>query len=91
MENPDDLLCIISCSSCWEWLVYWISKLQTEITVSTREAKYITLSTAMHDLIPLQTFIHEMNKYVLPCHIFSNVFKDNNDALILAMTPCMMP
>ena len=56
-EDPDDPLCMISqigyvlmvgnCSA------HWVSKLQTEIAVSTMEAEYITLNTAMQDLIPL--------------------------------------
>ena len=33
--------------------VHWVSKVQTEIAVSTMEAEYIALTTAMQDLIPL--------------------------------------
>jgi len=33
--------------------VTWVSKLQTEITLSTAESEYIALSTATQDLLPL--------------------------------------
>ena len=52
-------------------MIHWILKLQTEIVVSTMEAKYIALLTAMCDLIPLQTPVDEvirlMNTDMLPC------------------------
>jgi hypothetical protein len=31
----------------------WVSKLQTEVALSTAEAEYIALSQAMRDLIPM--------------------------------------
>ena len=34
-------------------LIYWKSKLQTEIALSTCEAEYIALSSAMREVIPL--------------------------------------
>ena len=36
--------------------IFWISKLQTEITLGTAEAKYIALSQAMRYVVPLVTF-----------------------------------
>ena len=33
--------------------VHYVSKLETEVAVSTMEAEYFALSTAMRDLIPL--------------------------------------
>ena len=35
--------------------VHWVSKLQSEVAVSTMEAEYIVLSTTMWGLIPLRT------------------------------------
>ena len=32
--------------------VYWVSKLQTEIALSTAEAEYIALSSALRDVLP---------------------------------------
>ena len=67
--------------------VHWVSKLSTEVAVSTMEVEYIALSTAMHDLIPLRTLVDEvkefMNADILPCQTFSKVFEDHNGALVL--------
>ena len=42
--------------------LFWVSKMQTQIALSTMEAKYIALSQAMHNLIPicktLKEFMH---------------------------------
>jgi len=62
----------------------WISKLQTEIAVSTMKAEYIALSQSMCDLLPMQYFIMEILTY-------STIFEDNNSALVLASSPKMMP
>ena len=50
-EDPEDPLCVKSqmahvfmVGNC---PVHWVSKLQTEIAVSTMEAEYIVLSTVM--------------------------------------------
>ena len=40
--------------------VLWVSKLQAEISLSTVEAEYVVLSTAMRDLIPFIDQIEEM-------------------------------
>eukprot|EP00956_Cyclotella_meneghiniana_P030894 scaffold79379_cov36-Cyclotella_meneghiniana.AAC.1 len=42
--------------------VYWVSKLQTEIALSTAEAEYIALSTALREVIPLMTLMKEINE-----------------------------
>ena len=38
----------------------WVSKLQTQIALSTMEAEYIALSQAMRDLIPIREIIKEV-------------------------------
>jgi hypothetical protein len=38
----------------------WASKMQTQIALSTMEAKYISLSQAMNDLIPVQEVLKEI-------------------------------
>jgi hypothetical protein len=40
--------------------VVWVSKLQTEVALSTMEAEYIALSQAMRDLIPLLGLLDEI-------------------------------
>eukprot|EP00956_Cyclotella_meneghiniana_P012777 scaffold18171_cov42-Cyclotella_meneghiniana.AAC.8 len=42
--------------------VYWVSKLQTEIALSTAEAEYIALSSALREVIPLMTLMKEINE-----------------------------
>ena len=37
--------------------VLWVSKLQTEVALSTTEAEYIALSQAMQDLIPSRAIV----------------------------------
>jgi hypothetical protein len=53
--------------------VYWCSKMQTEIALSTAESEYIALSQAMRELIP---FIH------LPRpEVYCKVFEDNESCI----------
>ena len=40
--------------------IHWVLKLQVEVTVSTMEAEYISLSTTMCNLIPLQPLESKM-------------------------------
>ena len=47
--------------------VYWQSKLQTEIALSTAEAKYIAMSQALRETIPLATLMREMNEICPLC------------------------
>ena len=68
--------------------VVWSSKLQTEISLSTMQAEYVALSTAMRDLIPMRRLMTEL------CDVYgivrdekstmSTVWEDNNGALALA-------
>ncbi len=41
--------------------IYWSSKLQAEIALSTAEAEYIALSSALHEVIPLMTIMKKIN------------------------------
>ena len=57
-DNPENclsrtgyIICIAGCP------VTWTSKLQVETTLSTAEARYVALSTAMRELIPFIRFI----------------------------------
>ena len=48
--------------------ILWRSTLQTEIALSTVEAEYISLSTALRQVIPLMTMMEEIHA-VFPIHI----------------------
>ena len=77
------------------FLLIWTSRLQTEIALSTCEAEYIALSSAMKEIIPLINILGEikMNFKVidnLP-QIHCKLFEDNKSALALAKAPQMNP
>ena len=68
------------------------SKLQTLMALSTMEAKYIALSTACQELIPMLELTKEMHSYDIKSHpaipkIYCKVFEDNSGALEMAHTP----
>ena len=76
--------------------VTWVSKLQTEIALSTLEAEYIALSTAMRDLLPMRRVLTEIGTqlkldFMKPAMIHSTIFEDNNGALGLAKAPKISP
>ncbi|KAI2498513.1 hypothetical protein MHU86_15973 [Fragilaria crotonensis] len=69
--------------------ILWKSHLQSEISLSTLEAEYSALSSAMRTLLPLRTMLIELiNGLQLPDTLTSTVkcrvFEDNNGALLLA-------
>jgi Reverse transcriptase (RNA-dependent DNA polymerase)/GAG-pre-integrase domain len=70
----------------------WGSKLQTEIALSTCEAEYVALASALREVIYLRLIVAEMGKQLgmddhLKVQAHSTVFEDNNGALALASTP----
>ncbi|MGH7974287.1 MAG: reverse transcriptase domain-containing protein [bacterium] len=73
----------------------WVSRLQTEIALSTTEAEYIALSQSMRDLLSLKRVVTEIvesfGKDLRQTATHSTVFEDNNGALSLAHTPAMTP
>ena len=72
-----------------------VSKMQTEIALSTTEAEYIALSQSMRDLIPLRGILKELSGLLSVGDItpitHSSVFEDNNGALELAREPKYRP
>ena len=81
-EDPENILSrtgyIIYHAGC---PIHRVSKLQTEIVLSTTEAEYITLSQSMRDVIPLMNLLDEFSKVVkvtnVPPKIKCMVFEDN--------------
>ena len=70
--------------------VLWTSRLQTEIALSTAEAEYIALSTAMRAVIPLMNMLNELQgvfgiKALIPV-VSCRVFEDNESAI--SMSTC---
>ena len=68
--------------------IYWRSSLQTEISLSTEEADYIALSSALREVLPLMTMMEEINK-LFPLLIqkpkfVSQVHEDNQSCIKMA-------
>jgi hypothetical protein len=100
MEDHQDPICVKSRTAYILKLgncpLIWVSKLQTEIALSTTEAEYIALSQSMRDLIPMRRLLQEVGTamnldFAKPAIVHSTVFEDNNGALALATTPKMNP
>jgi hypothetical protein len=67
----------------------WKSQLHSEITLSTTEAEYSTLSTSLRTLLPLRELLIEVTKAIgieptLRASIHCRVFQDNRAAHLLA-------
>ncbi len=76
--------------------VTWVSKLQSEIALSTLEAEYIALSQSMRDLLPMRRVLQEIGEqlsldFAKPALVHSTIFEDNNGALGLATAPKLTP
>ena len=74
----------------------YVSKLQTEIALSTLEREYIALSQGMRYLLPMRRFLQEIGTemnldFAKPAMIHSTIFEDNNGALGLATAPKLTP
>ena len=73
--------------------VLWVSKLQTEIALSTTEVEYVTLSQSMRDLLPMKSLLSELIRMIgvynneLKVTTKSTVFEDNNG--FMATSPKM--
>jgi hypothetical protein len=65
--------------------IYWQSKLQTEIALSTAKAEYIALSQALRETIPMMNLMKEINVvFLLTCqnpNLSSKFRKTINHAL----------
>ena len=66
--NPEDASNADNVYSCTGYvicyagcLIFWQSKLQMEIALSTAEAEYIALSQALREAIPMTNLMREMN------------------------------
>jgi hypothetical protein len=69
--------------------IVWASKMQTEVALSTTEAEYIALSTALRECIPLMRLLEEMkgegfDVVVTKPQVKCRVFEDNSGAIELA-------
>jgi hypothetical protein len=83
---------VISYAGC---PIYWRSKLQTEIALSTTEAEYIALSMAMREVLPFINLMKEVQEF-LPVNksepkFFCQVWEDNASCIKVAESPKYTP
>jgi hypothetical protein len=76
--------------------ILWMSKMQTEIALSTTESEYIALSSALREVIPLLRLINELKNagVTLPHNVpkvHCKLFEDNSGALEMAKSPKLRP
>ncbi len=77
-------------------LVYWASKLQSQVALSTTETEYIAMSQALHGVIRVMNLLQEMReqKFQVICnkpYVYCKVFEDNSGALELTRLPKLCP
>jgi hypothetical protein len=73
----------------------WVSKLQTEVTLSTCESEYVALSQSLRDVIVLINIMTDLTHHLtftfpIP-DVSCTVFEDNAGALELANAPKIRP
>ena len=65
--------------------IFWRSSLQTEIALSTSEAEYIVLSSALRQVLPLTTMMEEINEVftilISKQNFFCTVHEENQPCL----------
>lgn len=76
--------------------ITWASKLQTLTALSTTEAEYIALSSALREQIPLLDLLKEVAEKgidvdIKPALVHCKVFEDNSGAIELAKLPKIRP
>ena len=96
--NPRDCLSrtgyVVKYAGC---PIVWTSKMQTLIALSTTEAEYLALSTAMREVIFLMHLMDEMGSFGVQLLqtdkpvIKVNVYEDNVGAIELAKLPKLRP
>ena len=75
----------------------WVSKLQTEIALSTLHSEYVALSHSVRALLLLKSLIKEVidnlgiDSKKLKFMSSSTTYKDNNGAIVVATIPRMTP
>ena len=64
-SDPEQVLSragyVISYAGC---PIYWVSKMESEIALSTTEAEYIALSMAMRDVLPFLNLMAEIQEFL---------------------------
>jgi hypothetical protein len=100
--DPGDALNADNVYSCTGYIIlyagcpiFWQSKLQTEISLSTAKAEYIALSQALRETIPMTILMREMN-VIFPLYLpqpkfVLKVCEDNQSCIAMTNNPKFMP
>ena len=95
-SNPEAVLSrtgfVISYAGC---PIYWCSKLQTEICLSTTESENVDLSMAMREVLPFLNLMGKIKPF-LPVtdknpNLFCTVWEDNQSTIKVAESPKFTP
>ena len=75
--------------------IFFKYKLQTEIALSTAEAEYTVLSTALREVIPLMNLMEEINE-IIPLHVnkpefYCKVWEDKQSCITMANSQKFSP
>ena len=84
------IICYANCP------IIWASKMQTQVALSTTEAEYIALSTALREVIPIMELLKEMKAFGFDCkatvpNVHCTTYEDNSGCLILATEHKLRP
>jgi hypothetical protein len=77
-------------------LIIWVSKLQTQVALSTTEAEYIAMSQSLRDVLPVMFLVQEIHEkgfqgICIKPYVYCKVFEDNSGALELPRLPKLCP
>ena len=95
-ENVDNVYSRTGYVICYAGCpMFWQSKLQTEIALSTAEAEYIALSQALRETIPMTNLMREMN-VIFPLYLprpkfVLKVREDNQSCIAMTNNPKFTP
>ena len=100
-KNPQDPICdssrtvfLVTFDNC---PLLWVSKIQTEIALSTLHSDYVSLSHSVRALLPLKSLIKEViDNLGIDCEYLkfvsrSTVHEENNRAIFVETSPRMTP
>ena len=100
-ENPQYPICARSRTrfvvTVSNFPLLWVSRIQTYIAFSTIHYEYVALSYSVRALIPLKSIIREViynlgiDSEKLKFVLISNIYEDNNGAIVLEKSPGMNP
>ena len=75
----------------------WVSKIQTEIDISTLHSEYVALYISIRALLPLESLIKEVidnlgiDSKKMKFVSSSTVYEDNSGAIVVVTIPGMTP